>query len=95
MIAVRKAYFIITELITCPYTTTGYAKAVVLHFQADPEHGIARNVDDYDRMSCQGSAGVILRHADLAVLMSARTAALHILWQAASKNTAKNAVLKW
>lgn len=95
MIAVCKAYFIITELITWQYTITGYAKAVALHFLADLEHGTVRNADDYDRMSCQGSAGVILRHADLAVLMSARTAALHILWQAASKNTAKNAVLKW
>ena len=35
------------ELITCPYTTTGYAKAVALHFRADPEHGTARNAGDY------------------------------------------------
>lgn len=44
------------ELITWQYTITGYAKAVVLHFQADLEHGTVRNADDYDRMSCQGSA---------------------------------------
>ena len=83
------------ELITWQYTITGYAKAVALHFLADLEHGTALNADDYDRMSCQGSAGVILRHADLAVLMSARTAAQHILWQAESRNTVKNAPLKW
>ena len=95
MIAVCKAYFIITELITCPYTTTGYAKAVVLHFQADPEHGIARNVDDCAGTNCQGNATGVLLHADLAVLIFAKTAVQHILLQAANKNTAKNAVRKW
>ena len=95
MIAVCKAYFIITELITWQYTITGYAKTVALHFLADLEHGTALNADDYDRMSCQGSAGVILRHADLAVLIFVKTAVQHILLQAVNKNTAKNAVRKW
>lgn len=95
MIAVCKVYFIITELITCPYTTTGYAKAVALHFRADPEHGIARNAGDYVKMSCQENAMDALPPEDLAVLIPARTAAQHILWQVANRNTVKNVVLKW
>ena len=83
------------ELITWQYTITGYAKAVALHFLADLEHGTALNAEDYDKMSCREGAGVILRHADLAVLMSAKTAAQHISLQAESRNTVKNAVRKW
>ena len=68
---------------------------MVIHFRADLEHGIARNVDDCAEMNCQENATGVLLHADLAVLIFVKTAVQHILLQAANKNTAKNAVRKW
>ena len=68
---------------------------MALHFRADLEHGIAQNADDYAVTNYQGNATGVLLHADLAALISARTAVEHILLQAVSKNTAKNAARKW